>query len=949
MTSTWRHIAVWATLPTVLVGLQLMTGVAQAAPPVNMTPPSIGPNSGLQQGDNLTVTQGTWDGTQTSITETWEDCDSTGANCAPNGASGTSYTLTSADVGHTIVVVETATNAAQESATASSAATSIVAAPPPPPPVNTAVPAILGTAQQGQTLTASTGTWSNNPTSFAYQWESCSGACSAISLATGSTYTVAAADVGKTIEVQVTASNATGAGAAATSAPTALVTPLLPVNSGLPTITGTAQQGQTLTSGNGTWTNAPSSFTYQWQGCTATCTAIAGATNATYVVAATDVATTIVVQVTAHNGGGASAPASSAATAVVTTAAPANTVLPTITGNAQQGQTLTAGTGTWLNTPTFTYQWLSCTTSCTAIPGATSTTYVPVAADVNMTIEVQVTGTNTFGTASVISATTAVVVPPVPTLVFAPSITGTAQQGSVLSAHHGGWTNSPTSYAIQWTRCDGTGNSCSAIAGATGATYTPTAADVGGTILVAETASNAGGASAQALSALTGAVTTPTGTIPIPSLTSPPTLFGTARQGQTLVESHGTWTNNPSSFTYEWARCAGSACTGIPGATAQSYTLTAADVGRTIVVSETAANAGGSSEAAASSHSAIVGATSTVSLVVSPAASVTGQTVTLVATVNSSSGNVGLSGSVTFLSGFTAIGGCAGKLVNTAGQSVSVVCQASFPAGARQFAAVFTPAAGSIVAGSSSASQPLSVAKSGTSISLQTPTQVAINGPARYTATVVAPVANSGPFSPDGVIAFLDGGKPISGCRSQALSHSTATCTVRYSAVARHRISASYTGNANFDHSRSPTRAVRVVKKGFRPGPLGSISSIVQWKFFYHPLYTQVLVLRATGLTSGSKLLVDCKGSGCPFKQRSIAPSSGCQDPGGGACLSNSTIDLLPNFHKRHLRVGSRITIRITRPNWVGKYYAFTMQRGQPPGIVVNCLAPGSSRPGVGC
>ena len=102
------------------------------------------------------------------------------------------------------------------------------AAPPvtPAPPVNTTPPAITGTAQQGQTLTASTGSWTNSPTSYAYAWSHCTPTCSAISGATKSTYLLAAADVGTTVTVTVTASNAGGPGAPATSAPTATVTAL---------------------------------------------------------------------------------------------------------------------------------------------------------------------------------------------------------------------------------------------------------------------------------------------------------------------------------------------------------------------------------------------------------------------------------------------------------------------------------------------------------------------------------------------------------------------------------------------------------------------------------------------------------------------------------------------------------------------------------------------------
>src|SRR6202043_3629812 len=92
-----------------------------------------------------------------------------------------------------------------------------------------------------------------------------------------------------------------------------------------PTITGTAQQGQTLTEHHGVWTNEPTGFTYQWLQCDPTganCVAIAGATAQTYVPVAGDVGHTIAVQETAANTGGSSAPASSSATAVVL-AAPA--------------------------------------------------------------------------------------------------------------------------------------------------------------------------------------------------------------------------------------------------------------------------------------------------------------------------------------------------------------------------------------------------------------------------------------------------------------------------------------------------------------------------------------------------------------------------------------------------------------------------------------------------
>jgi uncharacterized repeat protein (TIGR02543 family) len=92
------------------------------------------------------------------------------------------------------------------------------------PPSNISPPTISGTPQQGQTLKASTGTWTNNPTSFGYQWNRCTTSCVAITNATTSTYVPTSADVGDTLTVSVSASNAAGPGGSSTSAPTATVT-----------------------------------------------------------------------------------------------------------------------------------------------------------------------------------------------------------------------------------------------------------------------------------------------------------------------------------------------------------------------------------------------------------------------------------------------------------------------------------------------------------------------------------------------------------------------------------------------------------------------------------------------------------------------------------------------------------------------------------------------------
>jgi hypothetical protein len=122
--------------------------------------------------------------------------------------------------------------------------------------VNTVAPSISGTAQDGQTLTASQGSWTGTqPISYAYQWQRCDSGganCSNIASATSTTYTLTSADVGSTLVVSVTATNTAGQ-ATASSSPSAVVAAAPPVNTSLPTVLGTAQQGQTLSASQGGW------------------------------------------------------------------------------------------------------------------------------------------------------------------------------------------------------------------------------------------------------------------------------------------------------------------------------------------------------------------------------------------------------------------------------------------------------------------------------------------------------------------------------------------------------------------------------------------------------------------------------------------------------------------------------------------------------------------------
>lgn len=191
-------------------------------------------------------------------------------------------------------------------------------------PRNTVPPAILGSPAVGQTLTADSGTWTGNPTSFAYQWQRCdtTGAtCTAIAGQAGPRYLVTAADIGSRIRVAVTARSSSGTGAAVSSPTSVVPETAPPSNVSPPTISGTPQVGQTLTAaGAGTWTGNPVGFSFQWQRCDSAggaCVAISGATAPTYVLVSADAGSTFRVAVTARNSVG-EATAVSLPTAVVT-------------------------------------------------------------------------------------------------------------------------------------------------------------------------------------------------------------------------------------------------------------------------------------------------------------------------------------------------------------------------------------------------------------------------------------------------------------------------------------------------------------------------------------------------------------------------------------------------------------------------------------------------------
>lgn len=571
-------------------------GVAQSAPltvialavPVNDNPPSI---SGIvDEGSDLTCDVGTWFSSPTSYTFQWR------ANGAPiAGATGALWTIT-VSAGTNVTCVVTASNSTPGSGSAESAAVTIVPEGTSTLPQIMSLPVVTGSTTPGSTLDCSTGTWANAPIAYGFQWDA-----DGVPVAGADTPSyVISESPGALITCRVVAMNSSGT-AMSPSMPT-LVTevPTLPVNTSVPTVSGSSVIGSTLTCANGTWTGSPDTYTFQWL---ADGTLLPGESAEDYVIA---VAAGVLVtcEVTASNVMGNVAAASSPVTAT-TPAMPGSTSAPVVSGTTAPGSTLACSTGAWTNSPaSFAYRW---TANGTTIPGATTSTHVIVEA-VGVAIRCEVTAANAAGSTPAWSAARTVTAGP-PTNSTLPTISGSTPTGSTLTCATGTWTSSPTSYTYAWS-ANGT-----TILGATSATYVTTQAP-GALIRCRVTATNTDGSAS--------ATSTPTTvTLAAPTNSTLPVASGSTTSGSTLTCSTGSWTSSPTGYTYAWTANG----TPIGGATASSYVITQA-VGTALRCVVTATNAGGSTSATSSPVSVTLAAPTNSTLPALTGSTIIGSTLT---------------------------------------------------------------------------------------------------------------------------------------------------------------------------------------------------------------------------------------------------------------------------------------------------------------------------------
>ena len=532
-----------------------------------------------------------------------------GTDADISGETDSAYTLVADDVGKTIKVRVTFTDdAGNEEALTSAATDEVGFAVQQQGASNTQAtgePTINAAAQVGETLTADTSGIADadglTNVSYSYQWVA---GGTDIGGATGSTYTVTASEQGETIQVRVSFTDDAGNQESLTSAATEAVAAKPNTSAtGLPTIGGTAQVGETLTAdttGIGDADGLTNVFySYQW---VAGGTDLGGATGSTYALTAGEQGKTIRVRVNFTDDAGNQETLTSAATDEV--AAKPNspaTGQPIISGTVRVGDMLTADTSgiadaDGLDNVSYRYQWVrNDGSSDTDITDATASAYTLVDADEGQTLKVRVTFTDDVGhDETLTSASTAAVAAEDPQSQEPPAkptgLTATVSHDSVSLTWDDPGDESITGYQILrrdralhaigefLVHVDDTGN----------ANTTFTDNDVEPSVQYVYRIKAKNNAGLSELSEWVRANMPAPTRDPNSPATGVPTVTGTAQVGEVLTADTSGIADadglENATFSYQWIRNDGSTETDIQDATGSIYTLVDADEGQTIKV-----------------------------------------------------------------------------------------------------------------------------------------------------------------------------------------------------------------------------------------------------------------------------------------------------------------------------------------------------------------------------
>ncbi|MGN6576074.1 MAG: CHAP domain-containing protein [Nocardioides sp.] len=247
-----------------------------------------------------------------------------------------------------------------------------------------------------------------------------------------------------------------------------------------------------------------------------------------------------------------------------------NTAPPVVSGETRVGSMLTATPGTWNATDlVYRYIWKA---GRRKIATATGPTVQLTTAEQGKKIRVKVTATKAgYYETTAASPRTAAVEPGSITSTAPPTVTGDAEVDGTLTSTAGSWFPEPTAVTYQWS-ADGV-----PVPGATGSSFVPGPDQVGRVVTVAVTASKEGYTDVSALSGATAPVAP--GTF---SATSPATVRGTARPGQTLTFTPARYTP-AGNVAVQWYRGA----LAVPGATASTYDVSNEDLGERVTATMT--------------------------------------------------------------------------------------------------------------------------------------------------------------------------------------------------------------------------------------------------------------------------------------------------------------------------------------------------------------------------